>query len=84
MRAYLLLLYIYIYIYTYILHIYIYIYIYIYIICYIYYTLYHYYIYYFLLNEGKKMRINVYDSAFHDLLSSGIQFLLPNNERQKF
>ena len=55
-----------------------------YIIYYIYYTLYHYYVYYFLLNEGKKMRINVYDSAFHDLLSSGIQFLLPNNKRQKF
>ena len=74
MRAYLLLLYIYIYIfYIYYINIY-----------YIYYTLYHYYIYYFLLNEGKKMRINVYDSAFHDLLSSGIQFLLPNNKRQKF
>ena len=71
MRAYLLLLYIYIY------NIYI-------IYIYIYYILYHYYVYYFLLNEGKKMRINVYDSAFHDLLSSGIQFLLPNNKRQKF
>ena len=29
------------------------------------------------------MRINVYDSEFHALQSSGIQFLLPKNKRQK-
>ena len=36
------------------------------------------------LNEGRKMRINVYDSEFHALQSSGTQFLLPKNKRQKY
>ena len=35
------------------------------------------------LNEGRKMRINVHDSEFYALQSSGIQFLLPKNKRQK-
>ena len=29
------------------------------------------------------MRINVYDSEFHALQLSGIQFLLPKNKREK-
>ena len=29
------------------------------------------------------MRINVYEPEFHALQSSGIQFLLPKNKRQK-
>ena len=36
------------------------------------------------LNEGKKMKTNVYNSEFHALQSSGIQFSLPKNKRQKY
>ena len=32
---------------------------------------------------GRKMRISVYSSEFHALQLSGIQFLLPENKRQK-
>ena len=35
------------------------------------------------LKEDRKMRINVYDSEFHPLQSSGTQFLLPK-KRQKY
>ena len=36
------------------------------------------------VNEDIKMRINVFDSGFHALKSSGIQFLLPINKKQKY
>ena len=41
------------------------------------------YMYVYIVYEGRKMRSKVFDSEFHALQSSDIQFFLPKNKRQK-